>query len=83
MAGIGFFIAGVPGAGLLALADFFSVGAARGATACLAARVPVAFPSKAPPAGAFFMLIWGVGVSSVDNFVSLGSSVRGARCRFC
>jgi predicted PurR-regulated permease PerM len=68
IAGIGFLIAGVPGAGLLALLTFFL------------SVVPVGPPLIWGPAALWlfhqdstgwgiFMLIWGVGVSSVDNFV--------------
>ncbi len=68
LAGIGFFIAGVPGAGLLALLTFFL------------SVLPVGPPLVWLPAALWlfhqgstgwgiFMLIWGVGVSSVDNFV--------------
>jgi predicted PurR-regulated permease PerM len=68
LAGIGFLIAGVPGAGLLALLTFFL------------SVVPVGPPLVWLPAALWlfhqgstgwgiFMLIWGVGVSSVDNFV--------------
>ena len=68
MAGIGFVIAGVPGAGMLALLTFFL------------SVVPVGPPLIWVPAmlwlfhegstgWALFMLVWGVGVSSVDNVV--------------
>ncbi len=68
MAGIGFLIAGVPGAGLLALMTFFL------------SVVPVGPPLIWLPAALWlfhqdsngwgiFMLIWGVGISSVDNVV--------------
>jgi len=68
MAGIGFLIAGVPGAGLLALLTFFL------------SVVPIGPPLVWLPAvlwlfhqgstgWAIFMLIWGLGVSSVDNIV--------------
>ena len=68
MAGIGFFIAGVPGAALLALLTFFL------------SVVPVGPPLVWLPAALWlfhqgstgwgiFMLIWGVLVSSVDNVV--------------
>ena len=68
MAGIGFMIAGVPGAGVLALLIFFL------------SAVPIGPPLIWLPAALWlfhqgstgwgiFMLIWGVGVSSVDNFV--------------
>jgi len=68
MAGIGFFIAGVPGAALLALLTFFL------------SVVPVGPPLVWLPAALWlfhqgstgwgiFMLVWGVLVSSVDNVV--------------
>jgi predicted PurR-regulated permease PerM len=68
MAGIGYFIAGVPGAALLALLTFFL------------SVVPVGPPLVWIPAALWlfhqgstgwgiFMLIWGVLVSSVDNVV--------------
>ena len=68
MAGVGFLIAGVPGAGVLALLTFFL------------SVVPVGPPlvwlpaalwlfHQGSPGWGIFMLIWGVGVSSVDNFV--------------
>ncbi len=68
MAGIGFAIAGVPGAGVLALLTFFL------------SVVPVGPPLVWLPASLWlfqqgstgwgiFMLVWGVGVSSVDNVV--------------
>ena len=68
MAGIGFFIAGVPGASLLALLTFFL------------SVVPVGPPLVWLPAAIWlfnqgstgwgiFMIIWGVCVSTVDNFV--------------
>jgi len=68
MAGIGFVIAGVPGAGMLALLTFFL------------SVVPVGPPLIWAPAmlwlfhegstgWALFMLVWGIGVSSIDNVV--------------
>jgi predicted PurR-regulated permease PerM len=68
MAGIGFLIAGVPGAALLALLTFFL------------SVVPVGPPLVWLPAALWlfhqgstgwgiFMIIWGIGVSTVDNFV--------------
>ena len=68
IAGIGFLIAGVPGAGVLALLTFFL------------SVVPIGPPLIWLPAALWlfhqdstgwgvFMLIWGVVVSSVDNFV--------------
>jgi predicted PurR-regulated permease PerM len=68
MAGTGFFVAGVPGAGMLALLTFFL------------SVIPVGPPLVWLPAALWlfhqgstgwgiFMLAWGVGVSSVDNIV--------------
>jgi predicted PurR-regulated permease PerM len=68
MAGIGFLIAGVPGAALLALLTFFL------------SVVPVGPPLVWLPAAfwlfhqgrtgwGIFMIAWGIGVSTVDNFV--------------
>jgi predicted PurR-regulated permease PerM len=68
MAGLGFLVAGVPGAALLALLTFFL------------SVVPVGPPLVWLPAALWlfhqgrtgwgvFMLVWGVGVSTVDNFV--------------
>ncbi|MEO8332252.1 MAG: AI-2E family transporter [Gallionella sp.] len=68
MAGIGFLVAGVPGAGVLALLTFFL------------SVLPVGPPLIWLPAALWlfhqgssgwgiFMLIWGVGISSVDNFI--------------
>ncbi len=68
LAGIGFLIAGVPGAGMLALLTFFL------------SVVPVGPPLIWLPAALWlfnqgstgwgiFMVVWGLGVSSVDNFV--------------
>ena len=68
VAGFGFLIAGVPGAGVLALLTFFL------------SIVPLGPPLVWLPAALWlfhqgstgwgvFMLIWGVGVSTMDNFV--------------
>ncbi|MGC4075049.1 MAG: AI-2E family transporter [Nibricoccus sp.] len=68
LAGVGFWIAGVPGAGVLALLTFFL------------SVVPIGPPMVWIPASLWlfhqgssgwgvFMLIWGVGVSSVDNVI--------------
>ncbi len=68
MAGVGFLIAGVPGAGVLTLLTFFL------------SVVPLGPPLVWLPASLWlfhngstgwgvFMLIWGVGVSSIDNVV--------------
>lgn len=68
MAGIGFLIAGVPGAALLALLTFFLSVAPVGPPLVW---LPVALWlfSQGSTGWGIFMLVWGVGVSSVDNFV--------------
>ena len=79
MAGIGYAIAGVPGAGMLALLTFFL------------SVVPIGPPLIWVPAAIWlfhegsaawgvFMLVWGLGVSSIDNlvkpwFISHGSDM--------
>jgi len=79
MAGVGYMIAGVPGAGMLALLTFFL------------SVVPIGPPLIWVPAALWlfhegstawgvFMLIWGLGVSSIDNlvkpwFISHGSDM--------
>jgi len=79
MAGIGYMIAGVPGAGMLALLTFFL------------SVVPIGPPLIWVPAALWlfhegstgwgvFMLAWGLGVSSIDNlvkpwFISHGSDM--------
>src|SRR5438046_1411931 len=68
MAGVGYLIAGVPGAGMLALLTFFL------------SVVPIGPPLIWIPAALWlfhegstgwgvFMLVWGIGVSSIDNVV--------------
>lgn len=68
IAGVGFWIAGVPGAAVLALMTFF------------ASAVPVGPPMIWIPAALWlfhrgetgwgiFMIIWGMGVSSIDNVI--------------
>lgn len=68
VAGIGFAIAGVPGAGLLALLTFFLSGIPAGPPLVW---VPAAFWlfHRGDTGWGIFMLVWGMGVSSVDNLV--------------
>ncbi len=81
LAGVGFFIAGVPGATLLALLTFFL------------SVMPVGPPLVWIPASiwlyhqghtgwAIFMFIWGIGVSSVDNVVKPWLISRGSALPF-
>ena len=68
MAGIGFLIAGVPGAGMLALLTFFLSVVPVGPPLVW---IPVALWlfHEGSPGWAVFMCIWGIGVSSIDNVV--------------
>ena len=68
-AAIGFFIAGVPGAGLLALLTFFCsvVPVVGTALTWLPAALWLFHEDKT--GWGIFMVIWGVGVSNIDNFV--------------
>jgi len=68
MAGIGFVIAGVPGAALLALLTFFLSVVPMGPPLIWIPAVIWLFEQGSTGMGVF-MLIWGVGVSSVDNVV--------------
>jgi predicted PurR-regulated permease PerM len=68
MAGLGFLIAGVPGAALLALLTFFLSVVPVGPPIVWLPAAFWLFHQGAPGWG-IFMLIWGVGVSTVDNFV--------------
>lgn len=68
MAGIGFLIAGVPGAVLLGLLTFFMSIVPMGPPLVWIPAVVWLFQHDQSGWG-IFMLIWGIGVSSVDNFV--------------
>jgi len=68
LAGIGFVVAGVPGAALLALLTFFLSPVPAGPVLVLLPAVLWLFHQGSTGWG-IFMLIWGVGVSTVDNFV--------------
>jgi len=68
MAGIGFVIAGVPGAALLGLLTFFLSVVPAGPT-LVWLPVTIWLFQQGSTGWAIFMLVWGVGVSSVDNVV--------------
>lgn len=68
MAGVGLVIAGVPGAGLLALLIFLLSVVPAGPFMIMLPAALWLFHQGASSWG-IFMLIWGVGVSTVDNFV--------------
>jgi predicted PurR-regulated permease PerM len=68
MAGIGFVIAGIPGAALLALLTFFLSVVPFGPPLIWLPAAVWLFQQGSTGLG-IFMLIWGVGVSSVDNVI--------------
>jgi len=68
-AGIGFLIAGVPGAGLLALLTFFvSIVPAVG-TGLVFLPVAIWLFYQGSTGWGIFMIIWGLGVGTLDNFI--------------
>jgi predicted PurR-regulated permease PerM len=68
LAGVGFLVAGVPGAGVLALLTFFLSPVPAGPVVVWLPAALWLFNQGATGWG-IFMLVWGVLVSSVDNFV--------------
>src|SRR5262252_129740 len=82
MAGIGFVIAGVPGVSLLALLTFFSSVVPVVGTALV--WLPAAFWlfHQGSTGWGIFMIIWGVGVSNVDNIVKPWLISRGSDMPF-
>jgi len=68
MAGIGFWIAGVPGAALLAVLTFLLSVVPMGPPLVWIPAVIWLF-NQGSSGWAMFMLVWGLGVSSVDNVV--------------
>jgi predicted PurR-regulated permease PerM len=69
LAGIGFVIAGVPGAGVLALLTFFLSVVPLLGTALVWLPAALWLFSQGSSGWGVFMLIWGLGVANVDNFV--------------
>jgi predicted PurR-regulated permease PerM len=69
LAGIGFLIAGVPGAALLALLTFFSSIVPVLGTALTWGPAAVWLFHQGSTGWGIFMLIWGFGVANVDNVV--------------
>src|SRR5262245_27944584 len=68
-AAIGYLIAGVPGAGFLALLTFFSSVVPVVGTALVWLPAALWLFNQGSTGWGIFMLIWGVGVSNIDNFV--------------
>lgn len=68
MAGVGFMIAGVPGAAVLGLLTFFLSVVPMGPPLVWGPAVIWLF-HEGSTGWAIFMLIWGIGVSSIDNVV--------------
>lgn len=69
LAGIGFVVAGVPGAALLALMTFFSSVVPVVGTAIVWVPASLWLFDQGRTGWGIFMLIWGFGVSNVDNVV--------------
>ena len=69
MAGIGFLIAGVPGAALLALLTFFCSVVPIVGTALVWLPAAIWLFHQGSTGWGVFMLIWGVGVGNLDNIV--------------
>lgn len=69
LAGIGFLIAGVPGAALLALLTFFSSIVPVVGTALIWVPAAIWLFQQGSTGWAIFMLVWGFGVASMDNIV--------------
>ena len=81
MAGVGFVIAGVPGAGVLTLLTFFLSIVPMGPPLVW---IPAAFWlfHQGSTGWGIFMVIWGIGVSSIDNFVKPWLISRGSDMPF-
>jgi predicted PurR-regulated permease PerM len=69
LAGIGFVVAGVPGAALLALMTFFSSVVPVVGTAIVWVPAALWLFDQGSTGWGIFMLIWGVAISSVDNVI--------------
>lgn len=69
LAGIGFLIAGVPGAALLALLTFFASVVPVVGTALIWLPAAIWLFHQGATGWGIFMLIWGLGVGNVDNIV--------------
>ena len=69
MAGIGFLIAGVPGAALLSLLKFFASVVPVVGTALIWLPAAIWLFHTGSTGWGIFMLIWGVGVGNLDNIV--------------
>ena len=81
MAGIGFVLAGVPGVGVLTLLTFFLSVVPMGPPLVW---IPAAFWlfHQGSTGWGIFMVIWGIGVSSIDNFVKPWLISRGSDMPF-
>ncbi|MCI0744105.1 MAG: AI-2E family transporter [Verrucomicrobia subdivision 3 bacterium] len=81
IAGIGFVIAGVPGAGVLMLLTFFLSVVPMGPPLVWIPAVFWLF-HQGSTGWAIFMIVWGIGVSSIDNFVKPWLISRGSAMPF-
>jgi predicted PurR-regulated permease PerM len=69
LAGIGFFVAGVPGAVLLGLLTFFSSVVPVAGTALVWLPAAIWLFAQGSTGWGIFMLVWGFGVANVDNVI--------------
>jgi predicted PurR-regulated permease PerM len=81
MAGIGFVIAGVPGAAVLTLLTFFLSVVPMGPPLVWIPAVIWLF-SRGETGWGIFMIVWGIAVSSIDNFVKPWLISRGSTMPF-
>ena len=81
MAGVGFLIAGVPAPGLLGLLTFFLSIVPMGPPLVWIPAALYLFAQGRPGWG-IFMIVWGIGVSTVDNFIKPWLISRGSSLPF-
>jgi predicted PurR-regulated permease PerM len=81
MAGVGFFVSGVPGPGLLGLLTFFLSPVPVGPVVIWVPAAIWLFHQGRTGWGVF-MIIWGVGVSSIDNVIKPWLISQGVRMPF-
>jgi predicted PurR-regulated permease PerM len=81
-AGIGYAIAGVPGAGVLALLTFFTSVVPILGTTIVWAPAAVWLFNQGSTGWAIFMLVWGIGVANIDNILKPWLISQGSKMPF-
>ena len=81
MAGVGFVLAGVPGAGVLALLTFF-LSVVPGGPPLVWIPAAIWLFHQGSTGWGIFMVVWGIAVSSIDNFVKPWLISRGSAMPF-